>query len=112
MKDLKCDTLPCYECTLHESEYSQKDRIIEMVNLSLTFTIKLKPNTRNKMLYYCRYKQAIYNTFYEAETDLWNDFYDGLSKNPDDLNADGAMDLLERAFGKVGFVYNRSGHEK
>lgn len=79
MKDLKCDTLPCYECTLHESEYSQKDRIIEMANLSLTFTIKLKPNTRNKMLHYSRYKQAIYNTFYEAETDLWNDFYDGLS---------------------------------
>lgn len=79
MKDLKCDTLPCYECTLHESEYTQKDRIIEMVNLSLTFTIKLKPNTRNKMLHYSRYKQAIYNTFYEAETDLWNDFYDGQS---------------------------------
>lgn len=63
MKDLKCNTLPCYECTLHESEYS----------------IKLKLNTRNKMLHYSRYKQAIYNTFYEAETDLWNDFYDGQS---------------------------------
>ena len=75
----KCDTLPSYDCVLHETECTQKDRIIDIVLLSLTLTIKLKPNTKNKMARYSRYKQAIFYTFFEAETDLWNGFFDGPS---------------------------------
>ncbi len=75
----KCDNLPSYECVLHECEYTQKDRIIEIVLLSLTLTIKLKPNIKKKMARYSRYKQAIFNTFFEAETNLWNYFFDGPS---------------------------------
>ena len=75
----KCDTLPCYECTLQESEYTQKDRIIEIALISLTFVIKLKPNTKKKIAHYCRYKKAIFQTFYEAQTELWDSFYDGPS---------------------------------
>ncbi len=75
----KCDKLPSYECVLNESEYTQKDRLIEIVLLSITLTIKLKPNTKKKMARYSRYRQAIFNTFIETETDLWNGFYDGPS---------------------------------
>ena len=71
------EALPRYECIMHESEATQKDRIIEVTLLSLTLRIKLKPNTKHKMIHYFRYKEAIWRTFFDAETDLWDGFFDG-----------------------------------
>lgn len=73
----KCDTLPCYDCIIQESECTQKDRIIEVVLISLTLKIKLKPNTKKKMAHYFRYDDAIFHTFFDAKTDLWTGGYAG-----------------------------------
>lgn len=40
MNDLECDTLPCYECTLHESEYSQYDGPSHMDSVKLVWRIE------------------------------------------------------------------------
>ena len=69
-----CSNLPCFAFDLQEAEATEKDRIIETKQIIFTLDIKLKPNTKKKLIKYFRSKYAVYKILEEADTELWNGY--------------------------------------
>ncbi len=53
-----CKNLPSFEFDLEETEYSEKDRIIENTVFEVSFELKLQPNTENEIIILWRYFEA------------------------------------------------------
>ena len=66
--DEECIKLPCFKFNLEESEYSEKDRIIENTIYLLRFEIKMLENEKKTILFW-RYFETIKKIFIEEETE-------------------------------------------
>lgn len=55
----ECIKLPCFKFTIEESEYSEKDRIIDNSLFSMNFEIKMSEYGKNKIFRFWRYFEAI-----------------------------------------------------
>lgn len=53
----ECIKIPCFKFELLETEYSEKDRIIE--NTAYNFSLRIKTDNQNKMVDFWRYTEAI-----------------------------------------------------
>lgn len=53
----ECIKLPYFKFTLEDTEYSEKDRIIE--NTVFNFSLRIKTDNQNKMVDFWRYTEAI-----------------------------------------------------
>ncbi len=57
--DEECIKLPCFKFYLEESEYTEKDRIIENTIFTVSFEIKLQSVDENKTILFWRYIEAV-----------------------------------------------------
>ena len=62
-----CIKTPSFSFKLEETEYEEKDRIIENTIYTISLEIKLPPNTENKTIILYRYFEAIEMTIKETE---------------------------------------------
>ena len=62
-----CIKTPSFSFKLEETEYEEKDRIIENTVYTISLEIKLLPNTENKTIILYRYFEAIEMTIKETE---------------------------------------------
>ena len=62
-----CIKTPSFSFKLEETEYEEKDRIIENTIYTISLEIKLPPNTENKTIILYRYFEAINMTIIEYE---------------------------------------------
>lgn len=62
-----CIKTPSFTFNIKETEYSEKDRIIENTIFSISLEIKLQPHTENKHILLNRYYEAIEMTIIEYE---------------------------------------------
>lgn len=65
-----CLRLPCFKFSLEESEYSEKDRVIENSVLFVSFEIKQDFNSNNSIITFLRHIEAINKMFDEIESDF------------------------------------------
>ena len=63
-----CIKTPSFKFNLEETEYSEKDRIIENTIFMVSLEIKLPPNAENKNIIIWRYVEALNKLFYENGT--------------------------------------------
>lgn len=61
----ECIKLPCFKFTIEESEFSEKDRIIENSVFTVSFEIKLSQFYKNQIIVMWRYIEAIKNMLTE-----------------------------------------------
>lgn len=54
-----CSKLPCFKFSLEESEYTEKDRIIENTVFNMRFEIKITDYQKDKIIIYWRYFETI-----------------------------------------------------
>ena len=64
----KCIKVPSFLFNIEETEYSEKDRLIENTVFSISLEIKLQPQMENKIIISCRYIEALKKLFSETET--------------------------------------------
>ncbi len=62
-----CIKTPSFTFNIEETEYSEKDRIIENTVFIISLEIKLQPHTENKHFLLCRYYEAIEMTINNNE---------------------------------------------
>lgn len=62
-----CIKTPSFSFKLEETEYEEKDRIIENTIYTISFEIKLPPNIESKTIVLYRYFEAIEMTIKETE---------------------------------------------
>lgn len=67
--DEDCIKKPCFKFSLEDSEYSEKDRIIENTVFSISLEIKLQPHTEKTSILFWRYVESIENLIDEYESD-------------------------------------------
>lgn len=65
-----CIRKPCFKFSLEESEYSEKDRIIENNIFTVGFEIQLNTTTEELRIIFWRYVEAIKIMLDENETDF------------------------------------------
>lgn len=65
-----CIKKPCFKFSLEESEYSEKDRIIENNIFTVGFEIQLNTTTEELRIIFWRYVEAIKIMLDENETDF------------------------------------------
>ena len=63
-----CIKLPSFTFNIEETEYSEKDRIIENTVFTVNLEIKLPPNTEEKTIILWRYFEAIRYLVLETES--------------------------------------------
>ena len=63
-----CLRLPSFKFKLEETEYTEKDRIIENENYSFSIEIKLEPNIAYKYIFISRYVEAVDNMIGDVES--------------------------------------------
>ncbi len=69
-----CSLLPSFDFTVEESEYEEKDRILENTIFTTGITIHLQKHTENQFLLLCRYEEAIEKMFNENQDNtVWQD---------------------------------------
>ena len=73
--DEDCLRLPCYKFGFEESEYSEKDRIIENSIFKISLQIKLPQETLQKNIVFWRYVEAIQKLFEETETGYFYEIF-------------------------------------
>ena len=64
-----CIKTPSFTFNIEESEYSEKDRIIENTVFSISLEIKLQPHTEKTSILFWRYVERIGNLIDEYESD-------------------------------------------
>ena len=64
-----CIKTPSFTFNIEESEYSEKDRIIENTVFSISLEIKLQPYTEKTSILFRRYVESIGNLIDEYESD-------------------------------------------
>ena len=62
-----CIKTPSFAFNIEESEYSEKDRIIENTVFTISFEIKLQDKAKTTILF-CRYVEAVINMINEYES--------------------------------------------
>ncbi len=62
-----CIKTPSFSFKLEETEYEEKDRIIENTIYTISLEIKLPPNTENKTIILYRYFESIEMTIKDTE---------------------------------------------
>lgn len=62
-----CIKTPSFTFNIEESEYSEKDRIIENDIYTVSLEIKFNSYTKNKIIFFYRYVEAIQKMFDEEE---------------------------------------------
>lgn len=67
--DEDCIKKPCFKFSLEDSEYSEKDRIIENTVFSISLEIKLQSHTEKTSILFWRYVESIKNLIDEYESD-------------------------------------------
>lgn len=67
--DEDCIKKPCFKFSLEDSEYSEKDRIIENTVFSISLEIKLQSHTEKTSILFWRYVESIENLIDEYESD-------------------------------------------
>ena len=67
-----CIKTPSFSFKLEETEYEEKDRIIENTIYTNSLEIKLPPNCENKTIFLWRYFEAITNLINEHESTQCN----------------------------------------
>ena len=68
--DEYCLKLPCFKFSIEESEYSEKDRIIENSAYNVSFEIKLPQNIKSSVIILWRYVETIQRMLTEKELDF------------------------------------------
>ena len=63
-----CIKLPSFKFNLNESEYTEKDRIIENTIFTVSFEIKLQENEKLKIIILYRYLEAMQKMTEEADS--------------------------------------------
>lgn len=61
----ECIKIPCFKFELLETEYSEKDRVIE--NTAYNFSLRIKTDNQNKMVDFWRYTEAFSQMIEEKE---------------------------------------------
>ena len=64
-----CIKTPSFTFNIEETEYSEKDRLIENTVFSISLEIKLQPHTEKKSILFWRYVESIENLIDEYESD-------------------------------------------
>ena len=64
-----CIGTPSFIFNIEETEYSEKDRIIENTVFSISLEIKLQPHTEKTSILFWRYVESIENLIDEYESD-------------------------------------------
>lgn len=64
-----CIKTPSFTFNIEETEYSEKDRIIENTVFSISLEIKLQPHTEKTSILFWRYVEIIGNLIDEYESD-------------------------------------------
>ena len=64
-----CIKTPSFTFNIEETEYSEKDRIIENTVFSISLEIKLQSHTENTSILFWRYVESIGNLIDEYESD-------------------------------------------
>ena len=64
-----CIRTPSFTFNIEETEYSEKDRIIENTVFSISLEIKLQPDTEKTSILFWRYVESIGNLIDEYESD-------------------------------------------
>ena len=62
-----CINAPSFIFNIEETDYSEKDRIIENTVFSISLEIKLQSHTENRIILLCRYLEAIEKTLSDNE---------------------------------------------
>ena len=62
-----CIKTPSFVFNIEETDYSEKDRIIENTVFSISLEIKLQSHTENRIILLCRYLEAIEKTLSDNE---------------------------------------------
>ena len=62
-----CIKKPCFKFSVEESEYSEKDRIIENTIFTICFEIQLLPSTEQETTLFWRYAETINKMLCESE---------------------------------------------
>ena len=65
--DENCINAPSFIFNIEETDYSEKDRIIENTVFSISLEIKLQSHTENRIILLCRYLEAIEKTLSDNE---------------------------------------------
>ena len=63
-----CLKLPSFKFKLEETEYTEKDRIIETEKYTFSIEIKLEPNIAYKYIFIARYVEAVDNMLGDIES--------------------------------------------
>ena len=69
--DGDCLNLPCFKFKIEESEYSEKDRIIESLIFTVSFEIKLQQNITEPVIVLWRYVESVKRLLFEEEYNAW-----------------------------------------
>ncbi len=64
-----CIKTPSFIFDIEETEYSEKDRIVENTIYTVSIELKLHPNTEKNVIIFYRYFEAIENSI--KDTDVW-----------------------------------------
>ena len=64
-----CIKTPSFAFNIEESEYSEKDRIIENTIFTVSFELKLPPEMKQKSIVFWRYAEAIQRLLEETESE-------------------------------------------
>ena len=64
-----CLKRPCFNFGIKESEYSEKDRIIENSIFTIRLELKLPKETKQETIIFWRYAEAIQKLFDDIESD-------------------------------------------
>ena len=64
-----CIKTPSFTFNIEETEYSEKDRLIENTVFSISLEIKLQPHTEKTSILFWRYVESFQNMFNEYESD-------------------------------------------
>ena len=64
-----CIKTPSFAFSIEESEYSEKDRIIENTLFTVSFELKLPPEMKQKSIIFWRYVEAIQRLLEETESE-------------------------------------------
>ena len=65
--EANCIKTPSFVFNIEETDYFEKDRIIENTVFSISLEIKLQPYTENRIILLCRYLEAIEKTLSDNE---------------------------------------------
>lgn len=65
--EANCIKTPSFVFNIEETDYSEKDRIIENTVFSISLEIKLQSHIENRIILLCRYLEAIEKTLSDNE---------------------------------------------